>query len=754
MSDFLSKFRGKAGTASQVLLIGRSRHLGYAFIAMQGALLALLTMFFLNQAYLEAWRDYPASGQSTTLYLKNIPEGQQAEVERYLLTAADERGLFIVRRDSGLASDGSFNGFKVGVYGNAAGGRAGLDFLGQTVLEPDNLGRLLASSNPKSTLGVDTGSADSLEALPHFRPFEQVVVKQLPQLISDSDTVDGTYHVVNLSTEVERSAFMEGLVLASGLSEAELLWETSGGIQDTDFKRDILFVFLGAQVFSNMVFFLVVAVRSLDRQGKLTLLGWSRSACAKKALGPFLYAALVVVPFAAIGGWLLAGWGGVSLTLFSFFVLSAATNVLLVGVEMALAFAIIMLVKPLDAIRGRIPKRPLYAFGIFAYLLVSAGAVFCGYYVDGPTEMLSENAKLSQRWHDVSDYRVLSGIAVGQDAESFTGQSGQLNQDIYDWYSSIAQDDGVFLVNTQYHDRELLDSWSASGVYDVLPTDPFWLFTLSPNYLAQLGMEIGQQELDEAKAGTRLYLLPSTLSAQESEQMMEWIKESSTRSLSPGDIQTEFTKNPQFAFVSYEPSQDFFTWATSSEGSMAERDPVIYVATPENMRYFETESLRAVGFDGYLKFVDASAMDRHTQASVLAQFNLSDNELTFLPVQDYIDGLQKGIILALLWFGGTLLVLVLVLIGLLLTLATIFRIANQEMLQVKKFLGFSFWQMYRGPLLLLMAVTLLELAAALLLRSRLDLLLVGAIALAQGLIFWKYMARNELKRLLLSLKEA
>jgi hypothetical protein len=329
-----------------------------------------------------------------------------------------------------------------------------------------------------------------------------------------------------------------------------------------------------------------------------------------------------------------------------------------------------------------------------------------------------------------------------------------LDQDIYDWYSSISEEDGVYLVNTQYHDEELLSLWSANAVYTTLPASPFWLFTVSPNYLATLGIEIDQDDMDKARAGARLYLVPDTFSEKERERMKQWAEESSTKNLSPGDIQTRFTENPQFEFVTYQPQQPFFTWATTSDSSMEESAPVIYVATPENMRYFETESLRAVGFDGYLKFADADVMSRHTRASVLAQFNLSDNELTFLPVQDYIDGLQKGILLALLWFGGALLVLVLILIGLLLTLATIFRMANQERINVRKFLGFSFWQLYRGPLLLLATVSLLELATTILLQSKLDMLLVGTVAMIQGLIFWKYMSRGELKRLLSSLKES
>jgi hypothetical protein len=723
---------------------------------MQGALLALLTMSFLSQAYLEVWREYPTGEQATTLYLRNIPDSRKATVEQYLFTAADENDLFLVRRDLNLNNDGAFSGFKMGVYGNVAHNAVDLSFMGQTILDARNLGRLLASDNQESTLGVDVGSADSLEPLPYFRLFERVVVKQLPQLIDDSNVIDGTYYILGLDADAKRDEFLEGIALASGLSKESLLQEASGNLQDDTFRRDILFVFIGAQIFLNMVFFLVIAVRSLEKQGKLTLLGWSRSAFAKEILGPFLLAAAIATPFLSVGGWLVAGWDGILTTVFSFFVLGALINLLLATAEAALAAVVVMSVKPLDAIRGRIPKKPLYVFGIFSYLLISVGTLFCGYYVDGPVETLSENAKLSRYWQDVSDYRILNSVAVGQDTDSIAGQSKQLDQDIYNWYSSIADEDGVYLIKTQYHEDDLLDAWRDYDIYSAVPASPFWLFTLSPNYLASLGMEgmgISQADLDEAEAGTRLYLLPSTLSEHERDQMMGWIRDDTTRGLGPGDIQTGFTKDPRFSFVTYEPSQYFFTWGTTSDSSMEERAPVIYVATPQNMRYFETESLRASGFDGYIKFANADAADRYTRAEVFDRFSLSDNELSFLPVQDYIDGLQKGILLALLWFGGALLVLVLILIGLLLTLATIFRIANQEKINVKKFLGFSFWQLYRGPLLMLMALTVTELMTTILLQSKLDFLLMSVVAVIQGLIFWRYMSRSELKQLMPSLKE-
>lgn len=170
------------------------------------------------------------------------------------------------------------------------------------------------------------------------------------------------------------------------------------------------------------------------------------------------------------------------------------------------------------------------------------------------------------------------------------------------------------------------------------------------------------------------------------------------------------------------------------------------------MRYFETESLRANGFEGYIKFSDEATMVKYTDPSVFAQYHLSDNEITFSKVSNYIDGLQKELWLTMSWFGLVFLVLLVILIGLLIILATIFRIANQEKINVKKFLGFSFWQIYRGPVIFLAGVGGIELLTMLILQSKFGFMLMVLVLLLQALIFIKYMSRNELERVLLAFK--
>lgn len=106
----------------------------------------------------------------------------------------------------------------------------------------------------------------------------------------------------------------------------------------------------------------------------------------------------------------------------------------------------------------------------------------------------------------------------------------------------------------------------------------------------------------------------------------------------------------------------------------------------------------------------------------------------------------------LMWFGFVFLMLLLILIGLLVTLAAVFRVANQERINVKKFLGFPFLQMYSRPMLLLSVLIVLELAAMLMMGSKFGLLLVIIVSVIQLVIFMRYMAHNELKNVLADFK--
>ena len=99
------------------------KKVGIILIAMQGILLILLAVFKLNDAYLEAWSQYGKTQDTLSIYLENISEENEDELEQYLYTEADSNKLYIIRRESILAKDGdngTGNSKKARIHATAA----------------------------------------------------------------------------------------------------------------------------------------------------------------------------------------------------------------------------------------------------------------------------------------------------------------------------------------------------------------------------------------------------------------------------------------------------------------------------------------------------------------------------------------------------------------------------------------------------------------------------------------------------------
>ncbi|GBG93822.1 hypothetical protein LFYK43_02810 [Ligilactobacillus salitolerans] len=402
----------------------------------------------------------------------------------------------------------------------------------------------------------------------------------------------------------------------------------------------------------------------------------------------------------------------------------------------------ILVLKNIELIKGSFPKKILYFFSITLYLLLSAGIVAISYTTDLPLKSIAENQQLKTQWDHVSKLAVLNDLATGTDNSSIAGKSSKLDQDLWSTYAAISQKKGVYLIHADYFSPGWLASMQQDGPYHDLPEQPFWKLTFSPNFAQKNGIQLAPKELAAAESGTRLFLIPDTLSARAQNKLTAFLKEDSVLGLSADDVPTVFTKKREFRFVRYHFDKKFFTWVDSAKQESFTRQPVIYIATPENMTYIETGGIRATGLDGYLKFSSLKKAHQTMTSQLLAQHHLQDNKPAFLSVQKYIDGLQKDLRQTIRLFGSLFMVTLVLLILCLLVIATIFQTANQEKLAVKKFLGFSFFQLYRTPLLGIIFIHLLQLAVILVLKSKIGVVLVLISLLLQLILFWFYTNRN------------
>lgn len=735
----------------KVPIIGTVRYLGTILIVMQGILIALFAIFMLNSTYQDQWNKYLETDSSLNVHLQNISESHKDNIEAFLNSEALKKNLFIARKDLVLNDKNMVSGYTFGVYGDIENNEVSFEFYGKKIIDKDMLNNLLLSKIDESTLGIDRGSIYSVGEIPSFRFGEKTVFKKLNRLIEESGTINGDYVVLGLNVS-DKNSFVQGLALTCNVAADNLLKEMKGYSVDDSLAKTIIIVLIFAQIILNAVYFMIITIRNISKSGKLALLGWSRTAYCTETLGIFIGYALLNIPVQILIGILLSGWSKITGLFISYFVLFAVINVILVILEVGISAIIQISVNPLNAIRGRIPKNILYIFGILAYIGVSAGIVFCGTYVDSPIKTISENVTLSQSWSNVSEYQILKSISVGNDQSSITGNSKDLAQSFYDWYKGMYDDDGVYLINTTYFDNKHLDGWKQNNVYKSVPEKPFWYFSYSPNYIKSLNLDIDSRIINEVKAGTRVYLIPKSDSENEKVNLKNWLTESSTKRPHEGDISTVFNKEKNVKFIEYTPKDNMFTWNTNSTYENECTNPVIYVCTPENMTYFESESLNANGFNGYIKFVNKAVAEKYLDKNILAKYKLNDNNIEFSNVGNYIDGLQKDLLTTIAWFGVVFLILMLILLGILIALATVFRIANQEKINVKKFLGYGFINLYAIPIIMLISVISIELIIMFIMQSKFGFLLMLILAVIQILIFSRYMTKYEIENIRMAFK--
>lgn len=525
----------------KVSIIGKSRYIEIILIVMQSILLALLTIFMMNSSYQKQWNNYLEKENSLNVYIKNTPKKYKNNIEKFLYDEAEQKKLFIVRKDESSNSKDAFSGYTFGVYGDVKNKDVSFQFYNKKIIDKDNLNKLILSKIDESTLGIDKGSIYSIGEIPSFRFGGKTIFKKLNQLIEESGTINGDYIVLGLNNS-DKDSFLKGLASECNVPIDNLTKKMQGSYIDDSFPKIIICVLIIFQVILNIVYFLIVTIRNINKSGKLSLLGWSRAAYCRETLGVFIWYSIINIPMQVVIGILISGWSKITGLFISYFALVAVINVILVLIELLIPAIIQMSITPISAIRGRIPKNILYVFGILAYIGVSVGIMFCGVYVDSPLKGISENIRLSKVWNDVSEFQVLRSISVGNDNSSITGNSKELDQSFYDWYKDIYENDGVFLITTKYHHNEQLYDWKANKVYKSIPEKPFWYFACCENYIKYMNLNIDSNILKEAKTGTRVYLIPKSYSKNEKVSLQNWLKESSTRRPHGGDISTVFNK--------------------------------------------------------------------------------------------------------------------------------------------------------------------------------------------------------------------
>lgn len=684
-------------------------------VVLIGATASLILVLNQGDRLVQEVDRYPAG--ATSIYIYDVTEERSAGVLSVLGEFADAGGRAVVRVDPQANNvDGGLSSLRIGVIAKLGSTPAALDLrhLGTTLFDTATISKLLTSA-PAKSIGLDANAADVITGIPELTFAPRISVVQLPHLVDSSGTINGTYRVVGASP-AELNELLRSLATATGHSPDSLRDSAHG--QDTDGGL-LPLLLLGFMIAASLLLLLVLvfeAVRTLPVLGVHVLVGKSQWGFAIALLRPVwvtigatmalsvLFTVMLAQGYRLNGTLLTAAWSGA--------VVGALPAVLCVGI----AVAVLVSTKPVNAILGRFSKKIL--LGIVACFSVLAVAGFSSLLVavDGPINEVGKLANVRQTWASVEHQQVLYKMSAGTDSASFTGGSTQLVQDFYHWYSSIADKPGVTLIHSEYYDRQVVDAWATE--YKSAPTKPFWYMTASPSALAAQGFTVSDDLVARAKRGERVFLLPDTWNDATKRAMRGWLDEDTHEGGAPS-IRTKFYDSDKLDFEEYAPKTPLFSWTTDPTLPTTVTDPVIVVTTPENMVWFESESLdSAGGLENSLVKLSAAAARQYTSTRYLARYHLDDNQVTFLPVSEYIAGLTKSIQATLQLFGGVILFGAVLVVISLVALLRLFSMTYREQLAVKRMLGYSLARLFVMPVLVVGVTGVLAVTVAGLMQSK------------------------------------
>ena len=726
------------------------KYLAYVMVVTQGMLLALVASFHMDARYLDKLLDYPSS--AVHLNIKSIQEKNIDSTLNYMKNYSSEHKIFYIRQDFILSKDGSVGGLNIAIYGNYEKNKDKINFsfLGQNVIKENDIKKVL-DSKEDIILGIEQSSLNSIARIPKFRFGNNIVVKKLDQMVRETKTINGEYKILGLTQE-NIDSFIDGLSKSSGISKDVLLNNKSGYTLERGIMQKFLWISLTAHSVVLLSLFVVMTAKTLPILGKLMLQGWSRVNFAMKLYTPyFLLGFLSIFLFLGYGIYLTEGTF-FSIIYFSFMVAIGIINLLIISLLLVISSAFIFLVKPINAIKDRFPKRMYIVSGLILYVIFNVLMILGCSYIDGPYREIPKHTEIAKKWNEVSDYFILKSINVGNNQSSFNHQSKELYKDMYNWYKSIYEENGVYIINTTYFSDAMLKDYKANNLYEFIPNRPLWVFKLSPNCLKKMGINVDENAINMAKQGYRVYLIPDNISKDDSNVIKNWLKEIDTRGIREDDIETVFNKEKKFDFINYHFEGHFFSWDTDLEKSVNVKNPVILLTTPNNMTYRESESLIAKGLgSSYIK-LDENAVSKYLDSTYLSKFNLDDNNIEFSKIKLFVDGLQKQLWQTVQLFFVMIIAITFIIISLLITIISLFQVSYKEIIFVKRFLGYDNIKIYKTPILIILFIMIADLVAIVMLKSKIGIIYISVINILQLIIFYIIMVNNEFKKIVDYLK--
>ena len=627
------------------------------------------------------------------IYTSQLTNSQKDTLYSELRSLASEEGFVAMGRNGERLQSGALV-CELSVLSAAAGEQAPVDefaLLG-TVIVDDALVKGVCSGDPNGYAGYGDDVFQRVSELPSVRSGLYFRVDQM----NSGDGLGGACVFFGLDGD-GFEALVEDLSSAVGVSPQTLTTKMSGSATGLG----LLYMFCaGSFALLSLVLCLLMVTRSLlelKTLGAHLMLGWSKLDFVNDMVSPQALEVLALVPVGIIGAFAALDGFTVNSAFVGYALGSVLPAVVAVLVAAVIAVIPLLLVKPVEAIHGRYSRRGFYVLAVAVYLVCVAAAFAGCIYMDQPLCMYKDLAHTRSAWQEYKDWYVVRDFWL-EDGR-YKGDLGVYSEDMYAWYAEHEHDEGVYFINSKLFKEAAIKAYGGAD----MTIKPFWYLAASPSYLEQIGVDIPDELVQEAEQGTRVYLLPESLSASETEQMKDLLVAS--RKPLDSNIVTRFIENPTYEFASYDAGKELFTWPTDAETPVTSDGFVIALITTNNMVYFESESLTATGLESSQIKLDeraaSSLLDEEDKAGICGSVSVR-----FATVGNYIDGLQKSLRELFALFGIVLAVLASTIVAMVMCLVEVVNRVSAREISVKYVLGFGTWELYQREILFVTIVSL------------------------------------------------
>ena len=673
--------------SKQINFSGKLRYLAYLLILFVFILAHLFAHRRIASSYFDHFYEFGKGG--APLCLKNLSADQHQQVLNLMLNPPQE--LAIINHKSSQDDIG-----RVEIITIAGDPQVlpAFTFRGQTILNANDYqaiidDQILYHNNPQ----LKTGPKD--QVIPYLKDMMSPVYWQNAQTsFNFFHSMNGNYYLHGQAKAIQ--AFYQQLASLLNKDPSDIKEINSFSAYSDGAMTNLYLIATILTSLALIFVILIIITQSYSTWSSLALLGWSKWQFLDQILRPLGRLSLILALGLPFISFYYGGSHQLSWNYLVYFLLASAIIFVYFIVCCLIASSLFLRLSPLTTIKKQYSLKPLYWLNGMGYLIVALTTAYVGVIMEGPINSLSYHKDLQKQWHKHGQIQVLKSIGVGNDLDSLTGHSHQQELDMWDWYTSFADSDHVYLANFEYFDQEFVDRCleDPDCYYQSALKAPLKTLTVNPQYLQYIGLPLSSDLLAQINKGNRVYLYPETWSKERTKYVENFTKELDTYDFHFDNSPLEDRSQAEFIFQAIDMPQ-LFTWSDSEEVPSFSDDILVRVINPANIFDIEISQLMVNGLTSPLKFDDPNLVNKVTEIQYLSKFQLDDNQLDIDSIHNLLNQTKNNYLNVLKTFGLIALIFLAINSLFLNSFISIYRLSHYEELFVSYLMGITNHQRYR-----------------------------------------------------------